>query len=47
VDGFPARSIRTGSSGGVDLNLVMPMLAAQLAVPLVINSGGSIINVSS
>jgi NAD(P)-dependent dehydrogenase (short-subunit alcohol dehydrogenase family) len=31
----------------VDLNLVMPMLAAQLAVPMMINSGGSIVNVSS
>jgi NAD(P)-dependent dehydrogenase (short-subunit alcohol dehydrogenase family) len=30
----------------VDLNLVMPMLAAQLAVPMMINSGGSIVNVS-
>jgi NAD(P)-dependent dehydrogenase (short-subunit alcohol dehydrogenase family) len=31
----------------LDLNLVMPMLAAQLAVPLMINRGGSIVNVSS
>jgi NAD(P)-dependent dehydrogenase (short-subunit alcohol dehydrogenase family) len=31
----------------VDLNLVMPMLAAQLAVPMMINSGGSIVIVSS
>ena len=31
----------------VDLNLVMPMLAAQLAIPMMINSGGSIVNVSS
>ena len=31
----------------IDLNLVMPMLAAQLAVPLMINRGGSIVNVSS
>lgn len=31
----------------IDLNLVMPMLAAQLAVPMMINSGGSITNVSS
>jgi NAD(P)-dependent dehydrogenase (short-subunit alcohol dehydrogenase family) len=31
----------------VDLNMVMPMLAAQLAVPMMINSGGSIVNVSS
>lgn len=31
----------------VDLNLVMPMLAAQLAVPMMINSGCGIINVSS
>jgi 3-oxoacyl-[acyl-carrier protein] reductase len=31
----------------VDLNLIMPMLAAQLAVPMMINSGGSIVNVSS
>jgi NAD(P)-dependent dehydrogenase (short-subunit alcohol dehydrogenase family) len=44
---------RAAVSGGeewrrsVDLNLVMPMLAAQLAVPMMINSGGSIVNVSS
>ena len=31
----------------LDLNLIMPMLAAQLAVPMMINSGGSIVNVSS
>jgi NAD(P)-dependent dehydrogenase (short-subunit alcohol dehydrogenase family) len=30
----------------VDLNLIMPMLAAQLAIPMMINSGGSIVNVS-
>jgi len=31
----------------IDLNLVMPMLAAQLAVPLMRGSGGSIVNISS
>jgi NAD(P)-dependent dehydrogenase (short-subunit alcohol dehydrogenase family) len=36
-----------GVAASVDLNLVMPMLAAQLAVPMMINSGGSIVNVSS
>jgi NAD(P)-dependent dehydrogenase (short-subunit alcohol dehydrogenase family) len=49
VDGFPARSNPEGREWrrSVDLNLVMPMLAAQLAVPMMINSGGSIVNVSS
>jgi NAD(P)-dependent dehydrogenase (short-subunit alcohol dehydrogenase family) len=31
----------------LDLNLLMPMLAAQLAVPLMSNRGGSIVNISS
>ena len=31
----------------IDLNLVMPMLTTQLAVPLMTNAGGSIVNVSS
>ena len=31
----------------IDLNLVMPMLAAELAVPLMSGSGGSIVNISS
>lgn len=37
----------TGWRRSVDLNLVMPMLAAQLALPLMSGSNGGIVNVSS